>query len=245
MFFHVFLDILGPEDFHLSTLDKFPTLRHVGWWSHHPASWGHDEGPSILPSTSGSQRILLHSYVKTITHEMATSILRVNIYIYIHMHVVYVNIYIYMYIWGSAPHLYQWPQLTPYNKTQKNKMTLVVCGCHSKVVVFLLFVVFLFCCCVVTCVIFFVCFSCGMTWVSFCLLVSGLICDFILRLFVWGMICICVCVCACFVLLFVVKCVFLLCFFLWHDMCSFVFALLFRDLHFVVWSAFFWCSFSW
>lgn len=46
-------------------------------------------------------------------------------------------------------------------------------------------------------VIFFVCFSCGMTWVSFCLLVSGLICDFILRLFVWGMICICVCVCVC------------------------------------------------
>ena len=100
-FFHVFLDILGPEDFHLSTLDKFPTLRHVGWWSHHPASWGHDEGPSILPSTSGSQRILLHSYAKTITHEMATSILRVNIYIY--TYACSLCKYIYICIFGVLP----------------------------------------------------------------------------------------------------------------------------------------------
>lgn len=150
-----------------------------------------------------------------------------------------------MYIWGSAPHLYQWPQLTPYNKTQKNKMTLVVCGCHSKVVVFLLFVVFLFCCCVVTCDIFCVFFLWhDLGFILFTCFWSDL-------WFYFALICLrydlhlCVCVSACFVLLFVVKCVFLLCFFLWHDMCSFVFALLFRDLHFVVWSAFFWCSFSW
>lgn len=151
-----------------------------------------------------------------------------------------------MYIWGSAPHLYQWPQLTPYNKTQKNKMTLVVCGCHSKVVVFF-----------AVCGIFVLLLRCDL-WYFLCVfLVAWLGFHFVYLFLVWFVILfcaylfevwfafVCVCVSACFVLLFVVKCVFLLCFFLWHDMCSFVFALLFRDLHFVVWSAFFWCSFSW